>query len=150
MPEVILLQDVENLGRRGDVVDVAKGYERNYLIPRRLAQPATRGAVDAARQRAAAADRAAQEVVARASEDAEVLNRTVLTLSHQAGDDGRLFGSVTNQDIADAIEQARGVKVDRRKVHLEDPIKHVGTYMVVVEVADGVTANVKTMVVEQK
>jgi large subunit ribosomal protein L9 len=150
MPEAILLKDVEHLGERGAVVDVSKGYLRNFLIPRKLAQPATKGAVDAARQRLEAVDRAAQEAVERASESADLLSRTVLTLSHQAGDDGRLFGSVTNQDIADAIEEARGIKVDKRKVHLEDPIKNVGTYMVVVEIAEGVTASVKTMVVEQK
>ena len=73
----------------------------------------------------------------------------MITISQQAGDDGRLFGSVTTQDIADAIQEARGMAVDRRKVHLEEPIRHVGTYMVVVEVADGVTATVKTMVTEQ-
>ncbi|MDQ3678427.1 MAG: 50S ribosomal protein L9 [Actinomycetota bacterium] len=150
MPEAILLSDVEHLGERGDVIDVSKGYLRNFLIPRKLAQPATRGALDAARRRTEAVERAAQAVVERASADADVLNRTVLTISQQAGDDGRLFGSVTNQDIADAIEEARGVKVDKRKVHLDDPIKNVGTYVVVVEIAEGVTASVKTMVVEKK
>ena len=150
MPEAILLQDVENVGERGTVVDVSKGYLRNYLIPRKLAQPATKGAVEAARQRLEAAERAAQEVVARASENADRLNKTVLTISQQAGDDGRLFGSVTTQDIADAIREARGLSIDKRKVHLDEPIKNVGTYMVVVEIADGVTASVKTMVVEEK
>ena len=76
-----------------------------------------------------------------------MLGRTVLTITQQAGDDGRLFGSVTPQDIADAIREARGIKVDRRKINLDDPIRNVGTYMVVVEVADEVTAAVKTMVV---
>src|SRR3712207_2271665 len=150
MPSAILLQDVEHLGERGAVVDVSKGYLRNYLIPRRLAQPATKGALDEARRRAEAADRVTQAIVAKATEDAEVLSRTVLTISQQAGDDGRLFGSVTNQDIADAIRDARGIRIDRRKVHLEEPIKNVGTSMVVVEVADGVTATVKTMVVDQR
>jgi len=74
----------------------------------------------------------------------------VLTIEQQAGDDGRLFGSVTAQDIADAIREARGIKIDKRKVHLEDPIRHIGTHMVVVEIEDGVMATVKTMVVEQK
>ena len=150
MPSAILLQDVDHLGARGSVVDVSKGYLRNYLIPRKLAQPATKGALDEARRRMEAADKATQAIIAKASEAAEVLSRTVLTISQQAGDDGRLFGSVTNQDIADAIEEARGVKVDKRKVHLEEPIKNVGTYVVVVEVAEGVTASVKTMVVERK
>jgi large subunit ribosomal protein L9 len=150
MPSAILLRDVEHLGQRGAVVDVSKGYLRNYLIPRKLAQPATRGALEEARRRSESADRAHQVVLRKATEDAEVLSRTVLTISQQAGDDGRLFGSVTNQDIADAIEEARGVTVDRRKIHLDEPIKNVGTYVVVVEVAEGVTASVKTMVVERK
>ena len=150
MPAAILLQDVEHLGERGAVIDVSKGYLRNYLMPRKLAQPATKGALDEAERRNAASDRANQAVLAKAKEDADVLSRTVLTISQQAGDDGRLFGSVTNQDIADAIEEARGLKVDKRKIHLEEPIKNVGTYVVVVEVAEGVTASVKTMVVEKK
>ena len=149
MPEAILLQDVEGVGERGAVIDVSKGYLRNFLIPRKLAQPATKGAVAAAQERVARAERAAQEAVERAQENAATLSRTVLTIPQPAGDDGRLFGSVTTQDIADAIRDARGLKVDRRKIHLEEPIKNVGTYMVVVEMADGVTANVKTMVSEQ-
>ena len=75
-----------------------------------------------------------------------MLSRTVLTIAQQAGDDGRLFGSVTSQDIVDAVREARGLRLDRRKVFLEDPIRHVGTYMVVVEVADDVTATIKTIV----
>jgi large subunit ribosomal protein L9 len=150
MPQVILLQDVETLGERGAVVDVSKGYLRNYLIPRKLAQPATKGALAATEVRRQAAERAAREVVARAREDAELLDRTVLTIEQQAGDDGRLFGSVTTQDIADAIKEARGLTVDRRRINLDDAIKNIGTYMVVVEVADGVNATVKTMVVERK
>ena len=150
MPSAILLQDVEHLGERGAVVDVSKGYLRNFLMPRKLAQPATKGALEEARRREEANERAKHALVAKATEDAEVLSRTVLTIGRQAGDDGRLFGSVTNQDIADAIEEARGVRVDRRKIHLDEPIKNVGTYVVVVEVAEGVTASVKTMVVERK
>ena len=149
MPEVILLKDVENVGERGAVVDVSKGYFRNYLAPRKLAQPATKGALEAARRSSEAAEKAQEQTVADARAAAEQLDRTVLTIEQQAGDDGRLFGSVTNQDIADAIQEARGIAVDRRKIHLDEPIKHVGTYMVVVEMADGVTANVKTMVSEQ-
>jgi large subunit ribosomal protein L9 len=148
MPEAILLKDVETLGEKGTVVDVSKGYLRNYLIPRKLAQPATKGAIAAAQRAAAAEERAAKEAIGRAEENAELLNKTVLTISQQAGDDGRLFGSVTTQDIADAIQEARGISVDRRKIHLDEPIKHVGTYVVIVEVADDVTANVKTIVSE--
>ena len=148
MPQAILTQDVEQLGERGEVVDVSKGYLRNFLIPRKLAQPATKGAIAEARRSQETHERHQQEAQARAQESAETLNRTVLTISQQAGEDGRLFGSVTTQDIADAIQEARGIQVDRRKIHLDEPIKNVGTYQVVLEVADGVTATVKVMVSE--
>ncbi|MDP9376678.1 MAG: 50S ribosomal protein L9 [Actinomycetota bacterium] len=150
MPQAILLKDVEQLGEAGAVVDVSKGYLRNFLVPRKLAQPATKGSIEAAKQRQAAADRAVSEAAERAQETAALLNKTVLTLTHQAGEDGRLFGSVTAQDLADAIRDARGVRVDKRKVRLDEPIKTVGTRLVEVELADGVVATVKTMVVEQK
>ena len=147
MPQAILLQDVESLGERGAVVDVSAGYLRNYLLPRKLAETATTGSIEAAAQRRQAAERAQREAVERAQDNAVLLGRTVLTIPQQAGDDGRLFGSVTPQDIADAIREARGIRVDRRKIHLEEPIRNVGTYMVVVEVTDEVTATIKTMVV---
>jgi large subunit ribosomal protein L9 len=150
MPQAILTQDVAELGERGAIIDVSSGYLRNYLIPRKLAQPATKGALAAAEQSKAAAERAAREAQSRAQESAALLSKTVLTIEQQAGDDGRLFGSVTAQDIADAIREARGIKVDKRKVHLEEPIRHIGTHMVVVEVDDDVMATIKTMVVEQK
>src|SRR5919204_2914367 len=150
MPQAILLQDVEQLGERGEVVDVSKGYLRNFLIPRKLAEPATKGSIEAAHRRREAAERAVADAQTRARDSAELLNRTVLTIAHQAGEDGRLFGSVTAQDIADAIRDARGITIDRRKVHLEEPIRTVGTRMIEVEVEDGVIATIKTMVVEQK
>jgi large subunit ribosomal protein L9 len=147
MPQAILTQDVESLGERGTVVDVSAGYLRNYLLPRKLAEPATTASINAAARRQQAADKAKRDAEERARENAAVLGRTVLTIPQQAGDDGRLFGSVTTQDIADAIRDARGIRVDRRKIHLDDPIRNIGTYMVVVEIADEVTATVKTMVV---
>ncbi|HEX8974906.1 MAG TPA: 50S ribosomal protein L9 [Solirubrobacteraceae bacterium] len=147
MAQAILLEDVDKLGERGTVVDVSAGYLRNYLLPRKLAEPATSASIRVAQKRQEEAARALQEAESRARENAAILGRTVLTISQQAGEDGRLFGSVTPQDIADAIRDARGIRIDRRKVHLEDPIRNVGTYMVVVEIADDVTAAVKTMVV---
>jgi large subunit ribosomal protein L9 len=147
MPQAILLSDVEALGKRDTVVEVSKGYLRNYLMPRALAQPATPGAIAAAAQRAAAAERAASEAVEKASETAALLSRTVLTISQKAGDDGRLFGSVTSQDIVDGIRESRGLELDRRGVSLEEPIKSLGTYMVEVEVAPGVSATIKTIVI---
>src|SRR3954470_12052578 len=145
MPQAILLQDHEQLGSRGAVVDVSKGYLRNYLIPRKLAEPATKGAIVAAQKRQEASDRAAAVATQRAQDSAAVLSRTVLTIPHQAGDDGRLFGSVTSHDIVSAIPEARGLALDRLQVHLEEPIRTVGTRMIEVEVEDGVIATVKTM-----
>src|ERR1700704_1891658 len=140
MPQAILLQDVDSLGDRGAVVDVSAGYLRNYLLPRKLAEPATKGSIEVATRRRESAERALHQAEERARETAALLGRTVLTIPQQAGDYGRLFGSVTTQDIADAIRDARGIKIDRRKIHLEDPIRHTGTYMVVVEVNDDVMA----------
>jgi large subunit ribosomal protein L9 len=150
VPEAILLQDVQELGPKGTVIDVSKGYLRNYLVPRKLAQPATRAAIDAVRQRQEAAERAERHAIERAEENVKLLNRTVLTIPQQAGADGRLFGSVTAQDIATAIREARGLRIEKRNVHLPEPIKNVGTYMVVVEVVENLTATIKTMVVAKK
>ena len=149
MAQAILLQPVETLGERGDVVDVSDGYLRNFLVPRKLAQPATPASIADAQRRAEAQERAEAEQVEKAEETAALLRKTVLTISHQAGDDGRLFGSVTAQEIVDAVKAARGVKLDKRRVHLPEPIKSTGTHMVSVEVADGVTAEVKTIVTSE-
>jgi large subunit ribosomal protein L9 len=149
MAQAVLLKDVEGLGEAGTAVDVSPGYLRNYLVPRKLAQPATKGALEEAQRRMQAAERAQEDAEERAQENAALLTKTVLTINQQAGEDGRLFGSVTSQDIVDAIREARGIRIDKRKVHLDEPIRNVGTHMVVVDVADGVTATVKTMVVAQ-
>ena len=150
MPQAILLKDVEQLGAKGTVVEVSKGYLRNFLMPRKLAEPATKGSMEAARQRQVNLDKAQAEASQKAADNAAVLNKTVLTITHQAGEDGRLFGSVTTDDISAAIKEARGLNIDRRHIHLSDPIKTIGTHMVTVEVAPGVTASVKTMVTEQR
>ena len=150
MAQAILLKDVETLGAAGEAVEVSPGYLRNYLVPRKLAQPATRGALEEAQRRREAAERTAQEAAARAEETSALLSKTVLTIQHRAGEDGKLYGSVTSAEIADAIAEARGLKVDRRKIRLEDPIREVGTYMVEIELSGGATAKVKTIVAEQK
>jgi len=146
MAQAILLKDVDKLGESGDVIDVSPGYLRNYLVPRKMAQPATPAAIADAERRREAAEKAVAEAAAKAEETASLLRKTVLTISHQAGDDGRLFGSVTSQEIVDAIRQARGVRLDKRRVRLEEPIRTTGTHMVSVEVSDGVTADIKTIV----
>ena len=150
MAQAILLKDVESLGERGDAVDVSPGYLRNYLVPRKLAQPATKGALEEAQRRREAAERAEREAAERAEETAALLSKTVLTIHHRAGEDGKLFGSVTAKDIADAIRDARDLRIDRRKVKLDQPIHEIGTYMVDVELQGGATASVKTIVAEEK
>ncbi len=150
MAEAILLKDVEDLGSAGEAVDVSPGYLRNYLVPRKLAQPATKGALEDARRRREATERAEREQAERAQETSALLSKTVLTISHRAGEDGKLFGSVTPKEIADAIRDARGLKVDRKRIRLDEPIREIGTYMIDVELTGGTTAKVKTIVAEQK
>ena len=123
MTQAILLEDVEQLGQRGEPVDVSPGYLRNYLIPRKLAAPAT---------------------------PASLLSKTVLTIYQRAGEDGKLFGSVGAKEIADAIQDARDLRIDRRKIRLEQPIREIGTHMVEIELADGTVATVKTIITEEK
>ena len=150
MAQAVLLKDVDGLGEAGTAIDVSPGYLRNYLVPRKLAQPATKGALEEAqsrREREAEADRRAAE---RADETSALLSKTVLTINHRAGEDGKLFGSVTTKEIADAIREARGLRVDRKRIRLTDPIHQVGTYMVDVELGGGTTASLKTIVAEQK
>ena len=150
MAQAILLKDVEGLGEAGSVVDVSPGYLRNYLAPKRLAQVATDASVAAARRERERAETAAREQEQRSQETAALLAKTVLTISHRAGVDGKLFGSVTAKEIVDAVQQARGLRLDHRKVHLDEPIRELGTHMVEIEVSPGVTTAVKTMVVDAK
>jgi large subunit ribosomal protein L9 len=150
MTQAILLQDVEDLGRRGEAVDVAPGYLRNYLVPRKLAQSATPRALEEAQRRHAAAEKAEQARAQREAEAAGLLSKTVLTIHQRAGEDGKLFGSVGAKEIADAIREARDLRIDRRTIRLEQPIREIGTFMVEIELADGATAAVKTIVAEEK
>lgn len=146
MPEAILLQDVPQLGAKGAVVDVSKGYLRNYLLPRNLAAPATKTAIaDAARQ-AEAQSRQRAEAVAQARELADQLTNTVLTISHQTGEDGRLFGSVTNQDIAEELEK-QGYKIAKSQIRLPNgPVKTTGDNTVTVQLHTDVTVDITVTV----
>lgn len=150
MAQAILLADVENLGERGTAVDVAPGYLRNYLIPRKLAQPATPGALEEAQRRMEAAQRAAEARVAREAEAAGLLAKTVLTIHERAGEDGHLFGSVGQQQIVDALRDARDLRIDKRKVMLDQPLRQIGTFMVEIDLGDGNIAAVKTIIAEEK
>jgi len=144
--EVILLQDVENLGDKGSLANVARGYARNFLIPRKLAEPATPGKVVEFKRREEERKSRDARMAVQAEEYTETLNKTVITLTAKAGEGDRLFGSITAVDVAEAIKAARGFAIDKRKVRLEEPIKEVGTFMVEVELGDGFVATVKVIV----
>jgi len=150
MAQAILLEDVEDLGQRGTAVDVSSGYLRNYLIPRKLATLATPGALEQAQRRAETLERAEKARAEREEEAASLLSKTVLTIHQRAGEDGKLFGSVGAKEIADAIQDARDLRVDRRKIRLEQPIREIGTHMVEIELADGAVATVKTIITEER
>jgi large subunit ribosomal protein L9 len=146
--QVILLKDVEKLGLRGDVVDVARGYARNFLLPRRLAEVATPARVRELER--VEAQRALHEArdADQAQEIAEVLEKTVLRFEVKSGPTGSLFGSVTPSDIADELWRTRKIRVDRRKVGT-DPIKRIGRFSIPIQVFEGVEVEVKTLVVPE-
>jgi large subunit ribosomal protein L9 len=145
--DVILLKDVDKVGLRGEVVAVSRGYMRNYLEPRRLAEVATDARVAELERREA--ERARHE--ARSAEEAEgiaeTLRKTVLSFEVNAGPQGTLFGSVTSTDVADEIWRTRKIRLDRRKIDLKDPIKRIGRYAVPITVFEDVQVEVKTLVV---
>ena len=145
--QVILKQDVEKIGRRGDIVDVSRGYVRNFLVPRGLAEMATPTRLEEVRREMADAEERNRRMAERAGEIAETLNKSVITIEARTGEDERLFGSVTAANIADAIDRARGVRVDRRRIRLEEPIRSLGTHQVPVHVHGDVEASVKVIVV---
>ena len=146
--QVILLQDVEKLGLRGDVVDVARGYARNFLLPRRLAEAATAARVKEMQRVDAERARHEARTAEQAGEIAELLGKTVLRFEVKSGPTGSLFGSVTPSDIADEIWRARKVRVDRRKIAV-DPIKRIGRYAIPIELFQDVSVEVKTLVVPE-
>jgi large subunit ribosomal protein L9 len=147
--DVILLRDVENVGLRGEVVSVARGFMRNFLEPRRLAEPATPAKVAEVQRREAERAKHEAKTAERAREIAEVLTKTVLRFEVNAGPQGTLFGSVTPTDIADELWRTRKIRVDRRRIDLDEPIKRVGRYEITIDVFQDVRVDVKTLVVPE-
>lgn len=145
--QVILKQDVEKIGQRGDIVDVSRGYVRNYLVPRGLAEVATASKMEEARREIQEAEERDLRMAERAGEVAATLNKSVITIEARTGEDERIFGSITPANIAQAIERARGIRVDRRRVRLEEPIRTLGTHQVPIQVHGDVEASVKVIVV---
>ena len=146
--QVILLQDVEKLGLRGEVVDVARGYARNFLLPRRLAENATAARVAEIQRVDAERARHEARTAEQAQEMAELLGKTVLRFEVKSGPTGSLFGSVTPSDIADEIWRTRKVRVDRRKI-ATDPLKRIGRFSIPIELFQDVEVEVKTLVVPE-
>jgi len=147
--QVLLLADVEKLGLRGELVDVARGYARNYLLPRKLAETATPARVAEVRRREAQRARQEARTVEQAREIADVLGKTVLRFEVKAGPSGALFGSVTPSDVADELWRVRKVRIDRKKIELAEPIKRIGRYEVPIDVFADVRVEVKTLVVPE-
>ncbi len=149
--EIILLQDVDKVGKKGELANVSEGYARNYLLPRKMAEMATAGRVAQVRKMMEQKEARARRDAEQAEETRDLLAKTVLTIPAPVGSGDRLFGSVTTQDIATALYAARKIRVDKRNVELEEPIKMVGTYMVKVEVHNSVEpAEVKVIVVPEE
>jgi large subunit ribosomal protein L9 len=145
--DVILLRDVDKLGLRGDVVSVSRGYMRNFLQPRRLAEEATTARVAELERREAERARHEARTAEQAEEIAATLRKTVLRFEVNAGPRGTLFGSVTATDVADEVWRTRKIRVDRRKIDLGDPIKRIGRYEVPIALFEDVRVDVKTLVV---
>lgn len=147
--KVILLQDVEGLGKAGDLKDVANGYARNYLLPRQLAAGATPGLMANRSQRIAAEQRKLEKQAELNRQQAERLAQVSLTFKAKVGSQGRLYGSITSQDIAAALREAEGISIDRRLIELTDPIRTLGTFTVPVRVAPKLEPKVTVNVVDE-
>jgi len=146
--QVILLKDVDKVGLRGEVVNVARGYARNFLLPRKLAEPASEGRVAELKRLDSQRARSEARTVEQANEIADVLRKTVLSFDVKSGPTGALFGSVTPTDIADELWRTRKIRVDRRKIGT-DTIKRIGRYSIPVQIFEDVSVEVKTLVVPE-
>jgi len=147
--EVILREEIESLGRRGDVVKVAAGYARNFLLPKRMAVAATESNKKIVEQEKQAHLRREAKEIGDASDLAKLMSSVVLTIAQKAGENDQLFGSVTAQDIATLLEK-QGYAIDRRKVHLEEPIKTLGDFKVAVRLHREVTVEIPVHVVKEE
>lgn len=138
--KVILLSDVKPLGKRGEVVEVAEGYARNYLLPRALAAEASKGALTVLAEQQRAKDKRAAQTLADAKSLAQRLESMPVSVTAKCGANGRLFGTVTSAQIADAIERAFSITIDRHKIGLKDPIKALGSYPIEIKLGQNIVA----------
>ncbi|HLH61364.1 MAG TPA: 50S ribosomal protein L9 [Ktedonobacteraceae bacterium] len=147
--KVILLQDVEGLGKAGDLKEVANGYARNYLLPRHVAAPATPALIANRDRRIAAEKRRLEKQTEENQQRAERLGQVTLTFKARVGREGRLYGSITSQDIAEGLRQSEGIIIDRRMIELPNPIRSVGTFMVPVKVAQKLEPKITVNVIDE-
>lgn len=147
--KVILLQDIEGLGKAGVLKEVANGYARNYLLPRRLAAGATPGLIANRSQRVAAEQRRKEKQAEQNRQLAERLGQITLTFKAKVGSQGRLYGSITSQDIAKALRDAEDITVDRRTIELAEPIRSLGTFSVPVKIASQVEPKITVNIVDE-
>jgi large subunit ribosomal protein L9 len=147
--KVILLQDVEGLGKAGDLKEVANGYARNYLLPRRVAAAATPALIANRDQRIAAEKRKLEKQAEEHQHQAERLGQVTLTFKARVGREGRLYGSITSQDIAEGLRQSEGIVIDRRMIELPNPIRSTGTFMVPVKVAPKLEPKITVNVINE-
>lgn len=146
--KIILLQDVDGLGKAGDLKEVSNGYARNYLLPRRLAAGATPGLIANRTQRIAAEQRRLEKLAEENRQQAERLSEVALTFKAKVGTQGRLYGSITSQDIAAALRNSENIAVDRRMIELPEPIRTLGTFSVLVKVASKLEPKITVNVVD--
>lgn len=146
--KVILLKDVNKLGKKGDLVEVAPGYARNYLIPNNFAKEATKGNIKQLKHERKIMEKKEQEELEKAKKLAKKLENSQIELKARSGEQGKLFGSITTKDIAEALKKQQNVGVDKRKIQLDDPIKSLGTYEVIVKLAPEVESKIRVKVVE--
>lgn len=144
--KVILTKDVKNVGKAGELVNVSDGYGRNYLLPKGLAIEATEANLNILKEKKKAEDRKKQQEMEQAKEMAEKLSNTSIVLEVKAGENGKLFGSITSKDIHDGLK-AKGFDIDKKKINLPDAIKTTGTYYVDIKIYPGVSTKVKVDVV---
>ena len=144
--EVILLQDVKDLGRAGEVKRVADGYARNYLLPKGMANKATPGALKEAEIQLKAQGRRQSKIEAEASAVADALADVSLKFTAKSGETGRLYGSITAGDIAEALEKETGIVIDKRKLTIEEPLRQLGTHRVGIKLLAGLTPEIEVVV----
>lgn len=148
--KVILLEDVKNVGKKGTLINASDGYAKNFLLPKKLAMEATKGNINELELKKRAEEKKKQQELEDAKILAEKLSKHEVVISVKTGENGKLFGSVTNKEIAEAFEKQTGIAIDKKKVVLEEPFKMVGTRTVTVKIHPQVSAEITVKIVEAK